>query len=179
MFRVLACSQPQRALPLLARQWQQSRLSLAPRRGLSSAPAPGGGGGGGSVGGGRGPRGLRIFSVPGGWRMARKSEDELAAEIEAGSGGQRFPFKVCCSSSGGACCRWLPHVRHRASLLPRSHPMPLAAHHAADRPLVVGRLRGCAGPGVECGASGGDVAAANDARSHCTHRAGAFFLCWV
>ncbi|PRW57757.1 RNA methylase [Chlorella sorokiniana] len=94
MLRALACSQPQRALPLLHRQWQQIPLAPA-RRGLSSAPAPGGGGGSGGscVGGGRGPRGLRLFSVPGGWRMARKSEEELAAEIEAGSGSQRFPFK--------------------------------------------------------------------------------------
>ena len=89
----LACSQPPRALPLLQRQWQQLQHAPA-RRDLSSAPAPSGGGG--SVGGGKRPRGLRLFSVPGGWRMARKSEEELAAEIEAGSGSQRFPFKVRC-----------------------------------------------------------------------------------
>lgn len=91
-----ACSQPQRTLPLLHRQWQQSPLSLPTRRGLGSAPAPGGGSGGSSVGGGRGPRNLRLFSVPGGWRMARKSEEELAKELEEGTGSPRFPFKVRC-----------------------------------------------------------------------------------
>ncbi len=103
----IACSQPQRALPLLHRQWQQLPLSLAARRGLSSAPAPGGGSGGSSVGGGRGPRNLRLFSVPGGWRMARKSEEELAKELEEGSGSPRFPFKVRRSRSAAvpAACR--------------------------------------------------------------------------
>lgn len=60
--------------------------------------------------------------------MARKSEDELAAEIEAGSGGQRFPFKVRCSSSGGAGCRWLLHGHHRGGRLwPSSHQPSNAA----------------------------------------------------
>lgn len=86
---VLAASQPQRALPLLNPQW--ARLPLAPaRRGLSGPPAPGGGSGGGRTG----PRSLKLFSVPGGWRMARKSEEELEAEALAGAGSQRFPFKV-------------------------------------------------------------------------------------
>ena len=138
---VLAASQPQRALPLLRPQW--ARLPLVPaRRGLSSPPAPGGGGSGGSGGDRSGPRGLRLFSVPGGWRMARKSEEELEAEAAAGnaSGGQRFPFKVC--EPPGCPLRWLV-VRCWAALQMclqgllclLTHPGPTAAPALPTQPL--------------------------------------------
>ena len=101
--------------------------------------------GGGSGGGGGGSRQLPLFAVPS-YRLARKSEEDLAAEAAQGGdvggedgsrSGGRFPFKV--RGLGNAIC---PHTRacrlptHTVALQsrPTLHRAPTSAH--ADVPAA-------------------------------------------